>query len=112
MMMMMMPASCPPSRAWARLLALTPLPANMSLAAARVCHMSVPQVPAARVTDTVFWFMIYRMMVYPSPDHGPKVFYERLLPYLNSKPLMANVDADTTPWRCPPLGNDTTHAQC
>ena len=44
-------------------------------------------------------------------QHGPKLFYERVLPYLNSKPLMANVD-ENTPWRRPPHGNDTTHCQC
>lgn len=68
-------------------------------------------VPAIRVTDTIFWFMIYRMMVYPDEANGPQIFYERLLPFLNSKPLMANVD-ETTPWRQPPHGNDTTHCQC
>ena len=63
-------------------------------------------------TDTCFWFMMYRMMVYPSEENGPKVFYERLLPYLNSKPLMANIDPKRTAWRIPPHGNDTSHCQC
>ena len=56
--------------------------------------------------------MMYRMMVYPSEENGPKVFYERLLPYLNSKPLMANIDPKRTAWRIPPHGNDTSHCQC
>ena len=51
------------------------------------------------------------MMVYPDEANGPKLFYERLLPYLNSKPLMANID-ETTPWRQPPHGNVTSHAIC
>jgi hypothetical protein len=77
----------------------------------RMLSLVLESVPYDRIKDASFWFMIYRMMVYPAEDNGPKVFYERLLPYLNSKPLMANVDK-TTPWRQPPHGNDTTHCQC
>ena len=71
-----------------------PLTAEIKRNLAFVLH----DVPAMRVTDTCFWFMIYRMMVYPDEANGPKLFYERLLPYLNSKPLMANID-EATPWR-------------
>jgi hypothetical protein len=44
------------------------------------------------VTDTAFWFLLFRMLVFPHKSHTAKQLYETLLPALNYKPIMRNLD--------------------
>lgn len=59
-----------------------------------VASLQLMDVPAYRVRDSSFWTLAYRQLVYARADNGPKQLYERLLPYLNSRPLLSNVPAD------------------
>eukprot|EP01012_Entosiphon_sulcatum_P062087 TRINITY_DN8821_c0_g1_i1.p1 TRINITY_DN8821_c0_g1~~TRINITY_DN8821_c0_g1_i1.p1 ORF type:complete len:4205 (-),score=604.71 TRINITY_DN8821_c0_g1_i1:28-12642(-) len=69
-------------------------------------------VPRQRLTDGSFWFLALRLVAYPAKDHGPQQLYGTLLPYLNSRPLMANVNADTTEFRAPPRLGDDWYGWC
>lgn len=59
-----------------------------------VASLQLMDVPAYRIRDSSFWTLAYRQLVYARPDNGPQELYERLLPYLNSRPLLSNVPAD------------------
>ncbi len=67
-----------------------------------------------RVLDSAFWFLLFRMHVFPSNSYTPRLLYEQLLPGLNSKPLAANrVGADPAViWSASPLGGDQSMFQC
>eukprot|EP00937_MAST-01D_sp_MAST-1D-sp2_P002013 g2013.t1 len=56
----------------------------------RMLSLEFDDVPFERVRDSSFWFMVYRLLVYPSPSHGPRVLYEALLPHLSLRPVVAN----------------------
>lgn len=58
-----------------------------------VASLLLADVPGHRVRDSSFWTLAYRQLVHPRPDNGPQHLYERLLPYLNSRPLLSNVPA-------------------
>ncbi len=52
--------------------------------------------------------MLFRPLVFPDASNGPHVIYQTWLPYLNDKPLYANVDPKRVDWRTPPRGNDAS----
>ena len=58
-----------------------------------VASLLLRDVPGYRVRDSSFWTLAYRQLVHARPDNGPKHLYERLLPYLNARPLLSNVPA-------------------
>jgi len=48
-------------------------------------------IPINRVLDSSFWFLLYTPMVYPTADKSNAQFiYERVLPFLNHKPILNN----------------------
>ena len=58
-----------------------------------VASLMLGDVPGHRLRDSSFWTLAYRPLVHARPENGPKHLYERLLPYLNSRPLLSNVPA-------------------
>lgn len=58
-----------------------------------VASLLLKDVPGHRVRDSSFWTLAYRQLVHARPGNGPKHLYERLLPYLNTRPLHSNVPA-------------------
>lgn len=58
-----------------------------------VASLLLRDVPGYRVRDSSFWTLAYRQLVHARPENGPKHLYERLLPYLNARPLLSNVPA-------------------
>ena len=58
-----------------------------------VASLLLKDVPGYRVRDSSFWTLAYRQLVHARPDNGPQHLYERLLPYLNARPLLSNVPA-------------------
>ena len=58
-------------------------------------------------------FVLLRQLVFPMSDNGPKLIYERLLPYLNRTPLLWNVTTkDSIEWRTPSRGDDYSFTKC
>ena len=54
--------------------------------------MTVWDIPAPRVLDSTFWTLLFRMQVYPSKKNNAAFLYTKLLPALNSRPLLSNLD--------------------
>jgi hypothetical protein len=67
-----------------------------------------------RLNDGSFWFMLYRMLVYPHAVHGPDVLFKKLAPYLNDMPFKKTFaaqtaeDARTPDFAALPVGGDNT----
>ncbi|CAN0523895.1 unnamed protein product, partial [Ectocarpus sp. 12 AP-2014] len=60
--------------------------------------------------------LAYRQLVHARPENGPEHLYERLLPYLNSRPLLSNVPAGLSQdaeivFRAPPRGGNPSKAR-
>lgn len=53
---------------------------------------SLDNIPLVRLTDSAFWFALFRGLVFPHEQNGPQLLYETLLPYLNDRPLMENMN--------------------
>ena len=56
-------------------------------------------VPEERISDSAFWFLLFRAHANPKAkfggaEAGPRFVYETLLPFLNSRPLLANVTSE------------------
>ena len=49
-------------------------------------------IPPERVLDSSFWVPLFRLQVYPSKRNTAAYLYTKLLPALNSAPLLANID--------------------
>jgi hypothetical protein len=54
--------------------------------------MTVWDIPTDRVMDSTFWTLLFRMQVYPSRKNNAAFLYTKLLPALNSRPLLSNLD--------------------
>jgi hypothetical protein len=57
----------------------------------RQAALTLKGIPRARLLSSTFWFMVFKPLVYPAQANGPELFYQSLLPFLNSKPLIENV---------------------
>jgi len=53
--------------------------------------LELRDIPPERIYDSAFWMMLMRLTVFPRPTNGATMLYERLLPFLNAKPLAANI---------------------
>jgi len=67
-------------------------------------------VPRERLTDSGFWFVLYRMLfIQHATPTGPSLLYDTLLPALVDQPTLAGV-AGAAPsslrWHDPPLSHD------
>jgi hypothetical protein len=54
--------------------------------------MTVWDIPRDRILDSTFWTLLFRMQVYPSRKNCAAFLYTKLLPSLNSRPLLSNLD--------------------
>lgn len=54
--------------------------------------MTVWDIPGYRVLDSTFWTLLFRMQVYPSRKNNAAFLYTKLMPALNSRPLLSNLD--------------------
>ncbi len=54
--------------------------------------MTIWDIPSARLLDSSFWVLLFRMQVYPDKKNTAGLLYEKLLPALNSRPLWSNLD--------------------
>lgn len=54
--------------------------------------MTIWDIPRERLTDSSFWVVLFRMQVYPDKKNNADFLYTRLLPALNSRPLLSNLD--------------------
>ena len=54
--------------------------------------MTIWNIPAQRLMDSTFWTLLFRMQVYPSKKNNAHFLYTKLLPALNSQPLLSNLD--------------------
>ena len=53
----------------------------------------VDDIPIERLIDSNFWFFLFRLQVWPSPTHNARALYEILIPALNAKPVLANINS-------------------
>ena len=68
---------------------------------------SLYEIPKNRVVDSSIWFLIFRQMVYPEKSNGPAALYEQLLPYLNQRPLLENMQGTNgSSWKPLPISSD------
>jgi hypothetical protein len=54
--------------------------------------MTIWDIPSVRIMDSTFWTLLFRMQVYPSHKNNAAFLYTKLLPALNSRPLLSNLD--------------------
>ena len=64
--------------------------------------LTIWDIPAERVTDSTFWVLLFRMQVYPSKKNVASFLYTKLLPSLNSRPLMSNKESGPAEFYYPP----------
>jgi hypothetical protein len=69
-------------------------------------------VPAARLTDSAFWCLLFRLRV-PSPDSAVSTLYGALLPYLLDR-SMASLPSPEEPsdWSVAPVAGDASRSCC
>ena len=53
--------------------------------------LELRDIPCGRIYDSAFWLMLMRMTAFPRATNGATLLYERLLPFLNTRPILANV---------------------
>lgn len=61
--------------------------------------MTIWDIPKARVLDSTFWTLLFRMQVYPSRKNNAAFLYTKLLPALNARPLLSNLDQGPAEYR-------------
>mmetsp|Transcript_14755 Transcript_14755/g.40767 ORF Transcript_14755/g.40767 Transcript_14755/m.40767 type:complete len:3812 (+) Transcript_14755:277-11712(+) len=54
--------------------------------------MTIWDIPGERLMDSTFWTLLFRLQVYPSRKNNAAFVYTKLLPALNSRPLLSNLD--------------------
>jgi hypothetical protein len=76
------------------------------------CSLALYDIPPELVRNTAVWFLIFRMLVYPSKRNGPAELYEKILPMLNKRPLLTNkIGALPGQWQRAPVSGDISHFQ-
>ena len=80
-------------------------PPKLKRALSIVCD----KIPVQRLSDSSFWFMLFRPMVYPHETNTGSYIYEILLPYLNQRPVISSVVKQDIPpeyedWKTPTSG--------
>jgi hypothetical protein len=70
-------------------------------------------IPRQKMLDSSMWFLLLRALAFPHKDNSPKELYEQLLPYLNQRPLLHNVESGHQfgAWLPEPLGQDTSRIE-
>lgn len=75
----------------------------------RAQSMAFYKIEKDMISSSSFWFVLMRMLVYPSKQNGPKDIYERLLPGLSRKPLLKNQIGNGAEFPSIPASGDTSH---
>ena len=74
---------------------------------ANLKSINADDIPKERAIDGSVWFLLFRQMVYPDKHNGPAALYEQLLPYLNKRPLLHNMqDISGSSWEPLPISSD------
>ena len=82
-------------------------PAEASGELEKTLSYSLYDIPKHRVIDSSVWFLIFRQMAYPDKNNGPAALYEQLLPYLNQRPLLSNMQGFVgSNWKPLPISSD------
>jgi len=68
----------------------------------RQLAMTIWDIPATRIRDSTFWVLLFRMQVYPHKRNNAEFLYTKLLPALNDRPLMANLELGPSEFHEPP----------
>lgn len=66
-------------------------------------------IPNHKIRNTMFWFLVFKSAVQPTPKFNHVFFYERLLPYLTSKPILASIQQNLMDFDCVPVGGDNSY---
>ena len=61
--------------------------------------MTIWDIPQERLMDSTFWALLFRLQVYPSRKNNASFVYTKLLPALNSRPLLSNLDQGPAEYR-------------
>mmetsp|Transcript_70630 Transcript_70630/g.197306 ORF Transcript_70630/g.197306 Transcript_70630/m.197306 type:complete len:905 (-) Transcript_70630:1623-4337(-) len=99
---------------------------------------AVKGISEGSIVDGAFWFVLYRMACFSSEKNTASMLYENILPWLNQKPINANIpesdavptistpraeaervasgpdgdDADKVEWRPAPMSKDSSNCYC
>ena len=68
----------------------------------RQLAMTIWDIPASRIRDSTFWVLLFRMQVYPHKKNNAEFLYTKLLPALNDRPLMSNLELGPSEFHEPP----------
>lgn len=66
----------------------------------------INSIPINKMHNTGFWFLCFVSAIQPSDRFSCDFFYERLLPFLARKPLLADFSEQNACFRALPLGGD------
>ena len=82
----------------------------------RASPLILKHVPKERINDGSFWFLLYRPL-FKTVSNPQEIIYEKLLPFLNSKPLMSNLGSydeneKTEYWSSFGRASDLSHILC
>jgi hypothetical protein len=75
-------------------------------------------IPNDKVFNTAFWFIFSRTAIMPLPKYGCKFFYEKVLPFLSSMPILSALNVQnsqnvgTNDFRGVPAGGDVSFINC
>jgi len=73
----------------------------------RKLSFCIEGIPPERLQDGSFWYLLFKIQLFPSEFHTAAVVYDSLLPYLNSTPLWGNEFAkDEDSFRPLPMSED------
>jgi hypothetical protein len=72
----------------------------------RVVGVVIEEIPVPRLSDSSFWFMLFRMQLSRGQYSQSATLYETLLPHLNTRPLYAN------PCFKPAIQHDEVGSKC
>jgi hypothetical protein len=74
----------------------------------RCMSLVLRDVPLLRAANPMWWFLATRSLAFPSASHAASLLYERLLPFLNGRPLLSN---GVNPGVPIPRGGDPSRVQ-
>ena len=56
--------------------------------------LEIINVTAARMYNAAFWFMIFKLGIFPNPKHSDKFLYDNILPWISGLPVLCAFDAE------------------
>ena len=79
---------------------------NSTGAFLRSVTLDMLNVPAQKVYNTSFWLTVFKASIFPSWKVGIRYLYEKVIPFLSSKPITAAIDLYNIEFIEPPYGTD------